>query len=181
MLLIAVSRYIVADRTRFVRPSMVAKQVSQCKASLCMCILLVTYLPVSAHVLQTLQPIFRQSWEERGHRGMSCYLRSFEPVEHSVAYRDALPALPCLSIQGVITYGVASLLVPVYVIALPLLLLRLVTAARTMLIEQGWLRDYFLYEAQRQEVRVCRALSICCSFKRLISKCASTFVNNVLT
>ena len=181
MLLIAVSRCIVADRTRFVRPSMVAKQVSQCKASLCMCILLVTYLPVSAHVLQTLQPIFRQSWEERGHRGMSCYLRSFEPVEHSVAYRDALPALPCLSIQGVITYGVASLLVPVYVVALPLLLLRLVTAARTMLIEQGWLRDYFLYEAQRQEVRVCRALSICCSFKRLISKCASAFVNNVLT
>jgi len=149
--LYAARRYF-AERTKFVKPSMVLKEISTNKTSLCMFLLLVTYLPVCYLVLRSLQPVFRQSWEQAGYRGVSCYFRSLEPVAHPLYYRDAHPVLECMSIYGMLTFTLASLLVPCFVVALPILVHRLIVSTRNMVIEQGWLRDFFLYEEQRQEV-----------------------------
>merc|ERR1719162_1379483 len=107
------------ERSHFIKPKMVAKEISNAKFSFCLFLLLVTYLPTCTLILLGVQPVFRQSWEEKGFRQVSCYFKVLPPVAHPVPHHDAHPVIHCLSIPGMGLFTMCCFLVPFYIIFLP--------------------------------------------------------------
>jgi hypothetical protein len=146
------TRSYLLERSHFIKPKMIAKEMSNLKFSLCLFLLLVTYLPCCGSILLGLQPVFRQSWEEKGFREVSCYLKVLPPVDHPVSHHDAHPVLHCLSMFGMGLFTLSGFLVPFYLLSLPYALYCVIVMTRNHIIEQGWLREYFLFAEQHHEV-----------------------------